>query len=161
MIFLMMIIDLILGVALSLYDSNLLRNIPGFRFLLCHAFTQKSTNALASFLLICISRRWEAEELLRGDSRMMKVEQDAATANKVTSSSVNSMAHQQHRPHQPLLTELLSVRIFRQHLAPLSAVALVQTISPHPPANHCKSNPSLSSRCVSCADQSSWQSSYP
>lgn len=115
---LMMIIDLILGVALSLYDSNLLRNVPGFRFPLCYAFTQKFTNALASFLLICLSRRWEAEER----ASRMKVEQNAATTNTMTS-SVDSM------DHQLPLTELPCIRTFRQHLVPLSAVALVQTIS--------------------------------
>jgi hypothetical protein len=39
----MMTLDLILGVSLSLYNSNLLRNVPGFRFPLCYALTQKLT----------------------------------------------------------------------------------------------------------------------
>jgi len=47
-----------------------------------------------------------------GDSRMMTVEQDAATADKTTFSSADSMDHQQHRLYQSLLTEFPSVRTF-------------------------------------------------
>lgn len=103
----MMIVDLILGVSLSLYDSNLLRNVPGFRFPLVYAFTQKLTNALASLVLICLSRRWEGQA--RESRRNMK----------------GKILPEDEGP----LMELPSVKAFRQHLIPLSAVALVQTIS--------------------------------
>lgn len=101
-----MIVDLLLGVALSLYDSNLLRNVPGFHFPLCYAFIQKLTNALASLVLIYISRRWEMEEKSKHDAKM-----------------VSAAGNDDH------LMELPSIQTFRQHAIPLSAVALVQTIS--------------------------------
>ena len=99
----MMIIDLILGVGLSLYDSNLLRNVKGFKFPLCYALTQKLTNSLASLVLICLSRKWEMDA-------MAKQQQQNLLGNVI-------------------LTELPSIQTFRQHMIPLSAVALVQTIS--------------------------------
>ena len=106
----MMALDLILGVSLSLYDSNLLRNVPGFRFPICYALTQKTTNALASLVLIFISRRWEAEELAR------RLPNKGGT---VASSTTTTMT----------TTELPSARSLRRHAAPLAAVALAQTIS--------------------------------
>lgn len=103
----MMIIDLILGVSLSLYDSNLLRNVPGFNFPLCYALTQKLTNACASLVLICLSRKWEMDERARQVTKRRGF------------ASVDDT---------PLL-ELPSVAAFRRHMIPLSAVALVQTVS--------------------------------
>lgn len=94
----LMLIDLTLGIGLSLYDSNLLRNVDGFDFPLCYALCQKATNATASLVLIVLSRRWEAQERAKTKSL------------------------------QPL-TDLPSMRAFRYHFVPLTAVALVQTIS--------------------------------
>jgi hypothetical protein len=89
----MMILDLILGVSLSLYDSNLLRNVPG---------------ALASLLLICISRRWEVEYLARRHP-------PAHGNDKAVTSTT--------------MTVLPSARSLRRHATPLAAVALAQAIS--------------------------------
>mmetsp|Transcript_35378 Transcript_35378/g.84521 ORF Transcript_35378/g.84521 Transcript_35378/m.84521 type:complete len:517 (+) Transcript_35378:151-1701(+) len=94
----LMLIDLTLGIGLSLYDSNLLRNVDGFDFPLCYALVQKATNATASLVLIVLSRRWEAQERAKTKSQ------------------------------QPL-TDLPSIGAFRHHFVPLTAVALVQTIS--------------------------------
>ena len=111
---LLMLIDLILGVSLSIYDSNLLRNVPNFNFPLCYALVQKLTNAVASLVLICLSRKWERDSLLSKQQESSKVKK---------SSSAN------HPPHQVLTIELPSVQTFKQHIIPLSAVALFQTIS--------------------------------
>ena len=93
----LMLIDLTLGVGLSLYDSNLLRNVDGFDFPLCYALCQKATNATASLVLIILSRRWEVQEREKIKSQQPSTE--------------------------------LSMRAFRHHFVPLTAVALVQTIS--------------------------------
>jgi len=108
----MMIVDLILGVGLSLYDSNLLRNVPGFNFPLCYAFTQKLTNALASLVLIILSRRREREE------------REKFLARQRAKLATGTIQHDQFT-----LTALPSIQTFRRHIVPLSAVALVQTIS--------------------------------
>jgi len=111
---LLMLIDLLLGVSLSIYDSNLLRNVPNFNFPLCYALVQKLTNAIASLVLICLSRKWERDSLL-------SKQQQSSVAKK--SSSANPPSH-------PVLTIILpSLKIFKQHVIPLSAVALFQTIS--------------------------------
>lgn len=99
----MMVIDLVLGVSLSLYDSNLLRNVSGFHFPSTYALVQKLTNAIASLILIYLSRIWEMDE-----TRRMKA------ANRQMDSA---------------LTEMPSIRTFRHHASPLTAVALVQTFS--------------------------------
>lgn len=103
----MMILDLVLGVVLSLYDSNLLRNVPGFQFPLTYALIQKLTNAIASLVLIVISRRWEMEE-----RKKMR------TANRPLDGG-----------HQEGMAEMPSLRTFRHHASSLTAVALVQTFS--------------------------------
>ena len=105
----MMIIDLILGVGLSLYDSNLLRNVKGFKFPLCYALIQKLTNSLASLVLICLSRKWEMDAMAKQQQKQQK-------RGNMKNGNV-------------ILTELPSIQTFRQHMIPLSAVALVQTIS--------------------------------
>ena len=115
----MMIIDLILGVSLSLYDSNLLRNIPGFDFPLCYALVQKLTNALASLVLICLSRKWEMDAAIaKEQQQIQKMKQKNYAPTKETSNI-----------DQVHLTALPSGHAFCQHIIPLSAVALVQTIS--------------------------------
>jgi len=106
----MMILDLVLGVSLSLYDSNLLRNVPGFHFPLTYALVQKMTNAIASLILIYLSRKWDIDER-RDERRKMKV------ANR----SVDE--------HQDGLAEMPSLKTFRHHASSLTAVALVQTFS--------------------------------
>lgn len=180
----MMLLDLVLGVSLSLYDSNLLRNVPGFRFPLCYAWTQKFTNAVASLLLICLSRRQEMEMRVRmkrererevekeveiekighynyennrnnpgnrnGKQHNIHTQHDKQTnssSNQEFSSSLSSpsittstpptmksyhesMFIEQNAPNeQEPLTELPSFQTFRQHVVPLTAIALVQTIS--------------------------------
>ena len=111
---LLMLIDLILGVSLSIYDSNLLRNVPNFNFPLCYALVQKLTNAVASLVLICLSRKWERDSLSK---------QQQSSVVKGKSSSAN------HPPHQVLTIELPTLSTFQQHIISLSAVALFQTIS--------------------------------
>lgn len=103
----MMMLDLVLGVSLSLYDSNLLRNVPGFHFPLTYALVQKMTNAIASLVLIYLSRKWDIDE-----RRRMKA------ANK-------SMDEHQ----DDGLAEMPSLKTFRHHASSLTAVALVQTFS--------------------------------
>ncbi|KAL7476382.1 hypothetical protein ACHAW6_002252 [Cyclotella cf. meneghiniana] len=105
----LMLLDLTLGISLSLYDSNLLRNVPDFHFPLCYAWIQKFTNALASLVLICLSRRWGNAEQER--SRQQK----AAQLVSIT--------------EEQLLTEMPSMRVFRRNAIPLTAIAIVQTIS--------------------------------
>ena len=112
---LLMLIDLMLGVSLSIYDSNLLRNVPNFNFPLCYALVQKLTNAVASLVLICLSRKWER------DSSLSKQQQQSSVVKK--SSSANPP------PHPAPTIELPSLPTFKQHVIPLSAVALFQTIS--------------------------------
>jgi len=97
----MMVLDLVLGVSLSLYDSNLLRNVPGFHFPLTYALVQKMTNAIASLVLIYISRKWEKD-----DRRNRPIDE-----------------------HQGGLAEMPSLKTFRHHASSLTAVALVQTFS--------------------------------
>ena len=99
----LMLLDLALGISLSLYDSNLLRNVSGFRFPLCYAWTQKFTNAIASLVLIFLSRRWEMTE--RERMRYPDIDGD-----------------------EPL-TEMPSIQVFRRNAIPLTAIAFVQTIS--------------------------------
>ena len=111
----MMTLDLILGVSLSLYDSNLLRNVPGFRFPLCYALTQKLTNALASLVLICIARRWEAEDVARRHPPVKNGDDGTAAAAAAAATST--------------MTGLPSARSLRRHAAPLAAAALAQAIS--------------------------------
>ena len=82
----MMILDLILGLSL-----NLLRNVPGFRFPLCYALTQKLTNALAW--------QWEAEYLAR--------RHPTAKGNDKAAASTT-------------MTGLPSARSLRRHAAPLA-----------------------------------------
>ena len=116
----MMIIDLILGVSLSLYDSNLLRNVPGFNFPLCYALVQKLTNALASLVLICLSRKWEMDAaIVAKQQQIQMMKQKKSYAPTKETSNID-------RVH---LTALPSGHAFCQHIIPLSAVALVQTIS--------------------------------
>jgi hypothetical protein len=105
-----MTLDLILGVSLSLFDSNLLKNVPGFRFPLCYALTQKLTNAVASLALIFISRRWKAE----------KTTMRRRTANTTDGGSEEALTS---------MTEFPSARSLRRHATPLAAVALAQSIS--------------------------------
>lgn len=102
----MMMLDLVLGVSLSLYDSNLLRNVPGFHFPLTYALVQKMTNAIASLILIYLSKKWDIEE-----RRKMKV--------------VNRSMDE----HQDGLVQMPSLKTFRHHASSLTAVALVQTFS--------------------------------
>ena len=102
----MMVLDLVLGVSLSLYDSNLLRNVPGFHFPLTYALVQKMTNAIASLVLIYLSRKWEMDE-----RRKMQA------ANRPIDG------------HQDGLAEMPSLKTFRYHASSLTAVALVQTFS--------------------------------
>lgn len=102
----MMMLDLVLGVSLSLYDSNLLRNVPGFHFPLTYALVQKMTNAIASLILIYLSRKWDIDE-----RRKMKV------------------ANRSMDEHQEGLAEMPSIKTFRHHASSLTAVALVQTFS--------------------------------
>jgi len=178
----MMLLDLVLGVSLSLYDSNLLRNVPGFRFPLCYAWTQKFTNAVASLVLICLSRRqememrvWMKREREREMGREVEMEEIGCynyeynrnnTGNRdgkqhnthtqhdkptyseeefpssLSSSSITkstpptikpyqeNMFIEQNAPNeQEPLTELPSLQTLRQHLVPLTAIALVQTVS--------------------------------
>lgn len=101
----MMVFDLVLGVSLSLYDSNLLRNVPGFQFPLTYALVQKLTNAIASLILISLSRKWEMNE-----RRKIKA-------------AVNRPVGEFGLPGMPSLTT------FRNHATSLTAVALVQTMS--------------------------------
>ena len=112
MVPLLMIVDLILGVSLSIYDSNLLRNVPNFNFPLCYALVQKLTNAVASLVLICLSRKWERDSLLSKQQQSSVVKKSSST-----------------NPTSAPTIELPSSQIFRQHIIPLSAVALFQTIS--------------------------------
>jgi len=100
----LMALDLVLGVSLSLYDSNLLRNVPGFHFPLTYALVQKVTNAIASLILIYLSRKWEMDERRR-----------MTAANRPMDGAG--------------LTEMPSLRTFRHHASSLTAVALVQTFS--------------------------------
>ena len=99
----MMVLDLVLGVSLSLYDSNLLRNVPGFHFPLMYALVQKMTNALASLVLICLSRKWEIDRI--------------KAANRPKDEHLDDLA------------EMPSLKTFRYHASSLTAVALVQTFS--------------------------------
>jgi drug/metabolite transporter (DMT)-like permease len=101
----LMLLDLTLGVSLSLYDSNLLRNIPGFHFPLCYAWTQKFTNAVASLVFICLSRKREMAERRRLNIKSVQLFEE-----------------------EPL-TELPSMQVFRVSAVPLSVIAMVQTIS--------------------------------
>ena len=110
---LLMIVDLILGVSLSIYDSNLLRNVPNFNFPLCYALVQKLTNAIASLVLICLSRKWERDSLLSKQQQ-----QQSSVVKKSSSANPTS-----------LTIESPSLQTFKQHVIPLSAVALFQTIS--------------------------------
>ena len=124
----MMAMDLVLGVSLSLYDSNLLRNVPGFHFPLCYAWTQKFTNAVASLVLILLSRRQEREE--RREERkimeMMSLKQHGKMMSLTGNS--NSTALMMEECEQDLM-ELPSMQTFRKHMIPLTGIALVQTIS--------------------------------
>jgi len=113
---LLMLIDLILGVSLSIYDSNLLRNVPNFNFPLCYALVQKLTNAIASLVLICLSRKWERDSLL-------SKQQQSSVVKKKNSSATNPP------PHPVSTIDLPSLQTLKQHIIPLSAVALFQTIS--------------------------------
>ena len=143
----MMIIDLVLGVSLSLYDSNLLRNVPGFNFPLCYALVQKLTNALASLVLICLSRKWEMDAAIVNEQQQQTQQKMKQKRNYAPMKETSNIVQAQ-------LTELPSLHAFRQHIIPLSAVALVQTIS-SAFANEALTiiYPCHYSRYVSCVDQ--------
>jgi drug/metabolite transporter (DMT)-like permease len=100
----MMLLDLVLGVTLSLFDSNLLRNVPGFRFPLTYALVQKLTNAIASLILIYLSRKWEMDARRKFTVANRPIDEDG-------------------------LPELPSLKTFRHHASSLTAVAIVQTFS--------------------------------
>ena len=97
----MMMLDLVIGVSLSLYDSHLLRNVPGFHFPLTYALVQKMTNAIASLILISLSRKWEMD-----------------AHRKMNDSQFEEQ-----------ISEMPSLKTFRRHASSLTAVALVQTFS--------------------------------
>ena len=100
----MMALNLVLGVSLSLFDSNLLRNVPGFRFPLTYALVQKLTNAIASLILIYMSRKWEMDARRKFTTANRQIDEDG-------------------------LPELPSLKTFRHHASSLTAVAIVQTFS--------------------------------